>query len=281
MNTKKILLFSLLAPLPAIAGPQFTVIDLGPMDRPGAGLFWHVIQGQTDSRLASLVAAPINNVAYQLFGLTGVGSSEVDPGGNQVHAALWQPTSSGNATTVTDLGVLPDADGDPDTAGPQSAAYAMNSIGDIVGWSQTDNVYAYSGSGFYHVYHAFLWNGGVMHDLGTLAIPNPDPQISHGYGSANYSSLAEGVNDFHEVVGWANSISSATNDTLKRAFYYANGTMYNLTYFLSGAPGTLRLTEALSIDCQGNIAALGFDMNGGGTHSYLLTRVGAARTCQP
>ena len=120
-----------------------------------------------------------------------------------------------------------------------------------------------------------------MHDLGTLAIPSSNPQVSQGFTADNYSSQAEGVNDFREIVGTSQAISSADNSVLQRAFYYADGTMYNLSFFLSGAPSSLRLTDASGIDCQGNIAAIGIDLNTGAVHSYLLTRVGAARNCPP
>ncbi len=275
MNAKKILLFSLCLPLPVLATPQFTVTDLGPI-RAGGALFWHGIESQTKNNFASLGGTPTDNEVYQLFTSAGVGSSEIDPDGRQFHAALWQATGNGNIdvySTVTDLGVLPGAHGDVDDDGPQSVAYAMNSVGDIVGWSDTGYKPA-SRSGAYVTSHAFLWNSGVMTDLGTLAIPSSDPQISQGYTSDNYFSDAEGVNDFHEVVGRSDAIASADGSTLQRAFYYANGTMYNLSFFLSGAPSSLRLTEAVSIDCQGNIAAIGAD-----GHSYLLTRVGPPRAC--
>ena len=133
MNAKKILLVSLCLPLPVLAAPQFTVTDLGPANRAGGGLLWHGVLGQTENYLPSLGGMPISNIVYQQFGSTRVGSSEVDPEGRQVHAALWPPASN----TVTDLGVLPGATGDVTDDGPQSFAYALNSVGDIVGASQT------------------------------------------------------------------------------------------------------------------------------------------------
>ena len=278
MNAKNILLLSVCLPLPALAAPQFTVTDLGPANRAGGGLLWHGVAGQAENYLPSLGGMPITNVVYQEFGSLRVGSSEVDPEGRQVHAALWQSASSGGFT-VTDLGVLPGATGDVTDDGPQSFAYALNSAGDVVGASQT--AFPATSSDAYTVYHAFLWNSGAMRDLGTLAIPNSNPQISHGFTSDNYSSQGEGVNDSHEVVGTSQAISSADNSTLQRAFYYADGTLYNLSFLLSGAPASLRLTDATGIDCQGNIAAVGTDLNTGATHSYLLTRVGAPRSCPP
>jgi len=106
-----------------------------------------------------------------------------------------------------------------------------------------------------------------MHDLGTLATPE-------------YDSCANGVNDSREIVGWTNTISSVDNSVLQRAFVYIAGTMYNLSFFLTNS-STIRLTDALAIDCQGSIAAVGYDSKTGAsqTHTYLLNRVGPQRSC--
>lgn len=96
----------------------------------------------------------------------------------------------------------------------------------------------------------------------------------------DYPSSAEGVNDHQEIVGWTTTLSSATGQTLRRAFVWAGGTMYNLTFYLVGGP-TVLLSEATAIDCQGNISAVGTPASGGGTHTYLLVRQGTARTDCP
>jgi uncharacterized membrane protein len=109
------------------------------------------------------------------------------------------------------------------------------------------------------------YKNGVMTDLGSIA-------------GINYYSEANSINDSHEIVGATNTISSIDKSVLFRAFLYTNGTMYNLTFYLVGGPTAL-LTNALWIDCQGNIAAVGTPAPGGNTHAYLLVRQGAARTC--
>jgi probable HAF family extracellular repeat protein len=179
-----------------------------------------------------------------------------------LHAVLWQGTSK---TTATDLGVLPGAFPEPGS-GPDSEAHGLNAVGDVVGCSASGFPTYHPGFP-YESTQAFLWNSGVMHDLGTLA-------------NELYDSCANAVNDSHEVVGWSNAIANADGSVLQRAFVYIAGTMYDLSFYLTNA-STIRLTNALSIDCQGDIAAIGYDLNTGPTHThtYLLNRVGPRRTC--
>lgn len=106
-----------------------------------------------------------------------------------------------------------------------------------------------------------------MTDLGSIAGPD-------------YSSSAVTVNDSHEVIGMTDTISSITGGVLQRAFIYTNGTMYNLTFYTIGGPTAL-LSQAVWIDCQGNIGAIGMPASHPGIqHSYLLVRQGPARTCR-
>ncbi|MBI5747805.1 MAG: hypothetical protein HZA00_01680 [Nitrospinae bacterium] len=69
--------------------------------------------------------------------------------------------------TITDLGTLP--------GGNQSYAYGINNSGQVVGSAFTEAGY----------YHAFLYSGGVMQDLGTLG---------------GTHSFASGINDSGQVV---------------------------------------------------------------------------------
>ena len=97
-----------------------------------------------------------------------VGSSNVPRysswGAQWTHAALW------DAGTVTDLGALyyVDAAGTPGAI-ESAGASDINERGDVVGHSSVP------WAPYRIAYRAFLWQDGVMHDLGTL----PDPNV-HG-----------------------------------------------------------------------------------------------------
>lgn len=249
------------------AAPQFALVDLGPTTVAGSGLTWQVIQPTTaPSSFPSTAASEgsacygiSTNETYAWYGNEAVGTTCLPV--PAAHAAMW--TSVNLTPKLTDLGVLPGAQGGPGTGGPSSEANSFNNVGEIVGGSDTP--YDAEGIGFNIAHHAFLYKNGVMTDLGSIA-------------GINYYSEANSINDSHEIVGATNTISSIDKSVLFRAFLYTNGTMYNLTFYLVGGPTAL-LTNALWIDCQGNIAAVGTPASGGNTHAYLLVRQGAARTC--
>lgn len=169
-----------------------------------------------------------------------VGSSSYsiyDSNGNYVssglHAVEWQ-----NAA-VTDLGALQGAD--------TSAAYSVNSSGDIVGGSR-------AGPDSGAPTHAFLYHGGAMTDLGTLA------------GDSN--STANSINDSGQIVGQSQS------DTSMRAFLYENGHMYDLNSLIdpaSALAGLVSLQTAVGISSNGWIAVNGTDSRDPGwTRAFLL-----------
>lgn len=252
-------------PLCAVGAPsQYAVVDLGLQDS-GEGLLWApagLFQActQLDPSYPTLGGAGCI-LAYNSVALVG---TSVVPGDGK-RAVMWT-FSNGNTATITDLGLLPNAqeNGGP----PNSYAFGLNRVGDVVGQSDTGYPSATPPAGAFAV-HGFHWNSGVMTDLGAIA-------------GNDYSSSAEGVNDSQEIVGWTNTISSANGSALQRAFVWEGGTMYNLTFYLVGGP-TVLLSDATAIDCQGNIAAVGTpaaDSNSG-THTYLLVRQGAARTNCP
>jgi probable HAF family extracellular repeat protein len=255
----------------AATAPQYQLIDLGNTGYAGEGsqwatTTWGALTQQWTVLSTACTSGNSNAVSLPEYLASGfaVGSSCL-PGGGQ-HAVRWSfPTKSAPTFGLTDLGALPGALPDP-TFGVQSDAVGFNQAGDIVGTSNSAYTTSASSNGHNIAQHAFLWNNGVMSDLGAIA-------------GNNYNSSAVAVDDSHEVVGTTQTISSVTGETLQRAFVYTNSTMYSLTFYTIGGPTAL-LSQALWIDCQGNIAAVGQPAaNPGSAHSYLLVRQGAARPC--
>jgi probable HAF family extracellular repeat protein len=252
------------------ATPQFSLIDLGPTSVAGSGLPWQAIQATPNTTLpteastqgAACYGSTTNLIYAEYPGGEAVGSTcRTTPNSD---AAMWT-FIPGQFPKLTDLGVLPGALGSAGTGGPSAAAVDYNNEEEVVGVSDTQ--YSLANSADTQARHAFLYKNGVMTDLGAIA-------------GQNYNSSASAIDDSHEIVGTTNTISSVDGSVLSRAFLYTNGKMYNLTFYLVGGP-TVRLTDALWIDCQGNIAAVGWPAQGGVAHSYLLLRQGAARTTCP
>lgn len=249
------------------APPQYAVIDLGADWLAGAGL--RVIRQGVQSPRQDLPSSGgtkcqfgiVRNEVFAEFDNIAVGDTCEDPIGQQ--AAKWTAGTNGQ-WTLTDLGTLPGSQ--PDISGNFSRAEDFNTVGDIVGTSQSAFGTNHPGSPRV-ADHGFIYNNGQWTDLTPIAGPN-------------YFSSASSVNDSHEVVGSTNTISNATGETLNRAFVYINGKMYNLTFYLVGGP-TVLLTSATGIDCQGNIGAVGAPAGSFSEHSYLLVRQGPPRTNCP
>lgn len=122
------------------------------------------------------------NAAGQVVGM--------DDNGNWTHATLW------DGQERTDLGTL---------GGRSATAQAINNAGQVVGEAQTA-----SGDR-----RAFLWEDGVMTDLGTL----PD---THTAWPSNLWSQANAINASGQIVGYS-------HDALgMRAFLWEDGVMTHL-----------------------------------------------------
>jgi len=128
-----------------------------------------------------------------------------------------------DAGTLTDLGTL---------GGVQSAGYAINASGDVVG-----NAFVASGQS-----HPFLYSRGVMHDLGTL----PDNE--------QWSHVAYGVNDAGRVVGLVIKWGF-------QSFSYINGVLSDL-----GPGGAVAINNNGHIIMDNDAYAV-LDVNG--TMTYL------------
>jgi len=252
------------------AAPQYTLIDLGPTDVAGAGLVWQIKQYQLTppnwpsaggTQCTGETAGGYIWAQYPLSNIAVGGACDAIRG---EEAAKW--TVNGGSATLTNLGRLPGAL--TDEGGPLSVAYDFNNVGDIVGQSQSSSPSYINGCTSCVALHGFIYNNGVWTDL----VPIAGPQ---------FESIANSVNDSHEVVGWTNTQATTTGVILNRAFVYTGGKMYNLTFYLVGGPTAL-LTNAYWINCEGDIAAVGTPAAGGTTHNYLLVRQGTPRTnCPP
>ncbi|MCW5857242.1 MAG: hypothetical protein KIS63_03065 [Caldilineales bacterium] len=160
------------------------------------------------------------NDAGQVIGISMVPS---DPPGLQ-HAFLWQNGS------LQDIGVL--------ASSGASAAYAINSAGQIVGGANV------LGGG-----HAFLWQNGAARDLGALSGAN--------------SALAYDINDAGQVVG-----ESLLTVQGYHAFIWENGQMQDLNNLIPANSGWL-LRQARGINKRGQI--VGYGVINRQAHAYLLT----------
>jgi probable HAF family extracellular repeat protein len=128
------------------------------------------------------------------------------------HAFLY---SSG---MITDLGELPPCVGGTGITCEGSQGYGVNNAGQVVGFSYTTPNF-----------HAFLYSGGTMTDLGTLG----------------RDSFAYGINDSGQVTGYAYDSGGGPH-----AFLYNNGTMTDL--------GTLGgcCSDAYAINSSGQVVGV-------------------------
>jgi probable HAF family extracellular repeat protein len=150
-------------------------------------------------------------------------------------AFLYSITDS----AFTNLGTL---------GGASSFAAAINQSGQVAGYSELAG-----GAGP----HAFLYEGGAMHDLGVLPGDN--------------SSYATAINNAGQVVGY--SMMAADPG---RAFLYSNGAMRDLNDLIPSGSGWV-LNRALGINGAGQIVGYG-SLNGELQRGFLLTAAATGLT---
>jgi probable HAF family extracellular repeat protein len=161
----------------------------------------------------------------------------------------------------TDLGTLP--------GGNYSSAAGVNNKGNVVGYSwigQTGNCLPSPYNPI--VQHAFVSVNGKMTDLGNLA------------NKTTCNSGAEAINDSGEIVGWSDAITTTNVQQVSRAFLDFGGQMFSLSFLDWGDPawGFVRFTDAVGINCNGWIAANGYDTRVPSVYrAYLLIRKGPLR----
>src|SRR6266852_477265 len=151
-----------------------------------------------------------------------IGTSEnglIDPlvGVPEIQAVLWQKDGR-----IIDLGTL---------GGNGSSAFAINDHGQIVGGALNDLPDPFSFPGLATQARAFLWQNGVMQDLGTLGGPD---------------AFATSINDRGQIAGISMTDSipnAATGFPTFHPFLWENGKMLDL-----GSLGGTQAVPAGGID---------------------------------
>jgi probable HAF family extracellular repeat protein len=96
------------------------------------------------------------------------------------------------------------------------------------------------------VHHAFLWENGVIADLGSLSAALPN-------------SVANGINNYGQVVGFSQDENGDEPSSV--AWVWQNGVMTDLNELIADT-SPLFLMEALSVNDHGDIAGFGRLSNG-------------------
>jgi probable HAF family extracellular repeat protein len=162
-----------------------------------------------------------------------VGQSNL-PGDLTFHPFVW------NGHAITDLGTF---------GGDLGAASWISDHGQVVGWADTSQTLTPPlGEPGDQLYQAFLWDHGVMTNLGTAP--------------GDRCSVANSINDRGQVVGNAGHCHGAVD-----AFLYAHGSTVNLNDLI--APSPLHLKEAIAINDRGEIMGIGVLPNAN-QHAYVL-----------
>jgi uncharacterized repeat protein (TIGR01451 family) len=139
------------------------------------------------------------------------------------HAALWTAPYSG---APTDLGTL---------GGSFSEAHAVNAGGQVTGVSSNTGDTQFRG---------FVWQAGVMTDIGALTANSPD-------------TAGLDINSAGDVVGYSTTSASANPAAVKRAIVRKTGTtLADLNGLILPGSGFV-LTEARAINDNGQIVGIG------------------------
>lgn len=162
-------------------------------------------------------------------------NDEVDPiaGFPENHGVLWRNGE------IIDLGTLPEG-------GYDSLATAVNNRGTVVGFALNTVPDPFSLVGFPLQTRAFLWQDGVMQDLGTLGGPD---------------AIAGLINDRGEVAGISYPpIDPAIGSPVVHPFLWYNGTMIDL--------GSLGGTDSEPTGLNQNGQVVGFSSLAGDTMTH-------------
>lgn len=220
--------------------------------------------------MAACLWLPNNGVwagAYE-FGM----NSFFAPASTETHATYWWGSGK------IDMGTL---------GGPDSNAYAINQLGQAIGWSYT----SYNANEFGHPdVHPLIWNARdrKMQDIGSLggscgvatAINNRGQVVGgsnlsgdltmHAFlwtargGLRDIGTLPGGtyshagvINDAGEVAGFSTGAKDAGGNRIRRAFYWKDGVMKDLGT-ISNFP-----SDANGINNRGQVVGETFDLDNG------------------
>ncbi|BDI30872.1 hypothetical protein CCAX7_29230 [Capsulimonas corticalis] len=189
--------------------------------------------------------------------------------------------------------------------GDHSMAYGVNDSGQVVGKADLARTYLErTAHGFTRPTHAFLWQNGVMQDLGTLGGDNSLACAVNQRGQAvGYSSTDDGTVhacfwdngqaiDLGTLPGHDNSEARAVNDlgvavgqsgvnadvTPPRAVLWSDGRVVDLNGAVTNAPQwTLQCADG--VNNAGQIVGKG--LVGGVTHAFVLTPQTAVSPISP
>jgi probable HAF family extracellular repeat protein len=216
--------------------------------------FWSKSTGMID--LGTLGGAYAQAFAINDSGSI-TGTSQLRATDNQAVHAFLSPSPLGvGAIGMRDLGTL---------GGPFSYGMAINGKNHVVGYSAINKVDSRV--------HAFLFDGKLMKDLGSLA------------GAASSvledQSVALGINSSSQVVGYSYlpginpdtdpATQPGASPVQQVAFVWSQGVMRDLNKLIGTAAETYHLNSAVAINDKGQIAATAFSKDTGTRRAVLLT----------
>ena len=215
--------------------------------------FWSKSTGMID--LGTLGGAYAQAFAINDSGFI-TGNSQLRSTVADTHAFLSPSPLGAGAIGMRDLGTL---------GGSFSYGMAINAKNHVVGYSTINKVDSRV--------HAFLFDGNVMKDLGSLAGTTSTMMEDQ--------SVALGINSSSQVVGYSYlpginpttdpAVQPGTSSVQQVAFVWYQGTMTDLNKLIGSAADTYHLNSAVAINDNGQIVATALSKATGTRRAVLLT----------